>query len=184
VKLVGLNIIGVDIMLNEKMLIELNKQINAEFYSAYLYLSMSASMEAHSLKGFANWFRVQWQEELSHALKLFDYVTERGGEIKLDSIETPKIYWISPLEIFIDTYTHEKKVTGMINDLMEVAQMEKDFATQQMLQWFVKEQVEEESNASELVEKLKMVGEDKRGLLELDRELLGRVFTDETQQSK
>jgi ferritin len=171
-------------MLTERMFTELNKQVQAEIYSAYLYLSMSSSMEAKNLKGVANWFRVQWQEELSHALKLFDFIHSRGGKVDLLPIQQPQIAWLTVFAAFQDTYNHEQIVTGLINKLMEVAIEEKDFATQNMLKWFVDEQVEEEANASELLEKLKMIGDDKSALLELDRELLARAFNDETQQSK
>jgi ferritin len=169
-------------MLTEKMLTELNKQVQAEIYSAYLYLSMSASMESKNLKGIANWFKMQWKEELSHGMKLFDFVNNNGGKIELMEIQKPQTDWSSPLDAFQATYDHEINVTKLIHSLMETAQQEKDVTTQEMLQWFVKEQVEEEENSSELLEKLKTIGDDKKALLDLDRELSNRQFTDETKE--
>ncbi len=164
-------------MLSEKILEALNKQINAEFYSAYLYLAMSAYFEARNLKGFANWMRVQAQEETTHAMKIYDYVVERGGKVKLMAIEQPPAEWGSPLEAFEAAYNHEIKITGMINELVNLAMEEKDHATYNMLQWFVAEQVEEEASTDEIVQKLKMLGEDSRGILMIDRELAQRVFS-------
>ena len=159
------------------MLEELNKQVNAELYSAYLYLSMAAYFESINLKGFANWMRVQAQEELTHAMRFFDYINERGGVVKLAAIEQPPTEWKSPLDVFEATYKHEVKVTGMINSLVNLAMKEKDHATYNMLQWFVAEQVEEEASADEIRQQLKLIGKDGRGILMLDRELGQRVFT-------
>jgi len=164
-------------MLSEKILEALNEQINAEFYSAYLYLAMSAYFEAKNLKGFANWMRVQAQEETTHAMRIYDYVVERGGRVKLMAIEQPPAEWSSPLEAFEAAYNHEVKITGMINKLVNLAMEEKDHATYNMLQWFVAEQVEEEASTDEIVQKLKMLGEDGRGILMIDRELAQRVFS-------
>ncbi len=164
-------------MLSEKILEALNEQINAEFYSAYLYLAMSAYFEAKNLKGFANWMRVQAQEETTHAMRIYDYVVERGGRVKLMVIEQPPAEWSSPLEAFEAAYNHEVKITGMINKLVNLAMEEKDHATYNMLQWFVAEQVEEEASTDEIVQKLKMLGKDSRGILMIDRELAQRVFS-------
>ena len=171
-------------MLSEKMLEELNKQINAELYSAYLYLSMSAYFEASNLKGFANWMRVQAQEEITHAMRFFDYVNERGGVVKLTAIKQPPTEWKSPLDVFETTYKHEVKVTGMINGLVNLAMKEKDHATYNMLQWFVAEQVEEEASADEIRQQLKLIGKDGRGIMMLDRELKQRRFTPPTNEQK
>ena len=163
-------------MLSERMLNALNRQVNAELYSAYLYLSMAAYFESINLKGFANWMKIQAQEELSHAMKFFDYINERGGRVKLEAIEKPPNEWDSPLHAFEATYEHEQKVTKMINDLVNMAMEEKDHATYNMLQWFVAEQVEEEASADEIRQQLRLIGEDGRGILMLDRELGKRVF--------
>lgn len=171
-------------MLSEKILDALNKQINAEFYSAYLYLAMSAYFEARNLKGFANWMRVQAQEETTHAMRIYDYVVERGGRVRLMAIEQPPVEWGSPLEAFEAAYNHEVKITGMINELVNLAMEEKDYATYNMLQWFVAEQVEEEASTDEIVQKLKMLGEDSRGILMIDRELAQRVFTPPAEEVK
>lgn len=162
--------------MKDKMQEALNKQVNAELYSSYLYLSMTAYFESVGLKGFANWMRVQAQEELMHAMKIYDHINERSGRVMLESIDTPPYKWDSPLTVFEDTYKHEQVVTGMINGLVDLANLEKDHATYNFLQWFVSEQVEEESNSSDIVQKLKLVKDDGRGLLMLDQELAQRVF--------
>ena len=163
-------------MMDEKMQEALNKQLNAEVYSAYLYLSMSAYFQSVNLVGFANWMRVQWQEELAHGLKFYDYVNERGGRVMLDAVEAPPSEWDSPLAAFEHVYQHEQKVTGMINKLVDLAVEARDHATNNFLQWFVSEQVEEEASADEVVQKLKLVGGDPSGLFMIDRELAQRVF--------
>jgi len=155
----------------------LNHHINAEFYSAYLYLSMSAWLKSKNLSGFANWMRVQYDEEIFHAMKMFNYVTERGGKVILEAIDTPKTEWRDIIEIFNDSLEHEQKVTARINDLADVATEEKDYATFNFLQWFIAEQVEEEATASALLEKLKLVEGKGSGLFMLDREASARVFT-------
>ena len=165
--------------LGGKMIEALNKQINSEIYSAYLYLSMAAYFDSLGLKGFSNWLRVQWQEELTHAMRIYDYVVERGGRVKLYAIQEPPHEWESPLAAFEHVYQHEVNVTKMIHELVELAISEKDYATYNFLQWFVAEQVEEEANASEIVDKLKLIGNDGRGLLMLDRELAARRFIPE-----
>ena len=171
-------------MLSERMMEALNKQLNAELYSAYLYLSMAAYFESKNLKGFANWMRVQAQEELTHAMKFFDYINERRGRVYLEAIEKPPTEWKSPLDVFEATYEHEVKVTSMINDLVNMSMEEKDHATYNMLQWFVAEQVEEEASADEIRQQLRMIKEDGRGIMMLDRELKQRTFTPPAQEVK
>ncbi len=167
-------------MIKEKIQDALNEQINAELYSSYLYLSMSAYFESINLKGFASWMRVQTQEELVHAMKFYDYLIERGGKVVLSSIESPPTEWPSPLAVFEQAYQHEQKVTGLINELVDLAIAEKDHATNIILQWFVSEQVEEEASADEVVQKIKLMGDARGGIFMLDRELAQRVFTPPT----
>jgi len=167
-------------MIKEIIQDALNKQINPELYSSYLYLSMSAYFESINLKGCANWMRVQTQEELVHAMKFYDYLIERGGKVVLSSIESPPTEWPSPLAIFENAYQHEQKVTGLINKLVDLAIVEKDHATNNFLQWFVSEQVEEEASADEVVQKIKLMGDTHGGIFMLDRELAQRVFTPPT----
>ena len=164
-------------MLNTKIQEAFNKQINAELYSSYLYLSMSAYFESISLKGFANWMRVQAQEELLHAMKFFTFVNERGGMVALTSIDGPPVKWESPLHAFEEVARHEAKVTGLINDLVDLAITEKDHVANAFLQWFVTEQVEEEASADEVVQQLKLAGKEGGGLFMIDREMAARVFT-------
>jgi ferritin len=170
-------------MLNDKMAEALNDQVNAEMYSAYLYLSMSSYFESVHLSGFAGWMKAQAQEEMVHAMKIHDFINERGGRVRLKPIEAPPWQWESPLAAFESAYGHEQKVTGLINDLMEMAVEARDHATQIFLQWFVTEQVEEEDSASSVVEKLKLMGDAKGGLFMLDRELGQRTFTSPTKGS-
>ncbi len=166
-------------MLSKKMEQAFNDQIKWEYYSAYLYLSLSAYFQNLGLPGFANWMDVQFQEEQFHARKMFDYVNEKGGRIKLQAIDAPEHEWKSPLEAFEFALKHEYQVTKRINDLVDLAQKEKDHASAIFLQWFVTEQVEEESNFGDTVNKLKLVG-DGGGLFMLDRELATRVFVPPT----
>jgi ferritin len=168
------------VMINKKMEKAINKQVNAELYSAYLYLSMSAYFESINLAGFANWMNIQAQEELAHAMKFYDYLIERGGRVTLLPIDAPQTTWASPLAAFKDVYEHEQKVTGLIHNLMDLALAEKDHASVSILRWFVDEQVEEESSADAIVEKLKLVGEKGRGIFMLDQQLGQRVFTPPT----
>ncbi len=163
-------------MLSAKMEEVLNKQVNAELYSAYLYLSMSAYFSEINLNGFAHWMRLQAQEELSHALKIYDYVNERGGRPFLDAIDAPPKSWDSPSHVFENVLNHEQKVTAMINSLVDQAIKEKDHATNNFLQWFVSEQVEEEASANEVLQKVKMAGDQGGGLFMLDQELGKRVL--------
>ena len=164
-------------MLKEKIQKALNQQVNAELYSSYLYLAMAAYFETINLKGFANWMRVQTQEELVHAMKFYDFIIERGGKAVLSSIEGPPTEWASPLAVFEQAYEHEQKVTGLINKLVDLSMAEQDHATNNFLQWFVAEQVEEEASADEVVQKIKLMGDASGGLFMLDRELAQRVFT-------
>jgi ferritin len=147
----------------------INEQIKHELYSAYLYLAMSAHFEAQSLPGFAKWTRMQAEEETEHAMKLFDFINERGGRVKLQAIEQPPVDYGEPLEVFEAILKHERKVTSLIHKLYEVALGENDYATQVMLHWFIEEQVEEEANAGLIVDQLKMVDEHKGNLLHVDR---------------
>ncbi len=164
-------------MISKKMEKALNGQLNAELYSAYLYLSMAAYFESADLAGFANWMRVQVQEERFHAMKFYDYIIERGGRVTLGPIEAPPSDWDSPLAVFEATLTHEQKVTGLINDLMDLAREEKDNASEIFLQWFVNEQVEEEDNAGKVLGQLKLIKDSPQALFMMDREMGQRVFT-------
>jgi ferritin len=164
-------------MLKEKMLKALNEQINAEMYSSYLYLSMESYFQSISLTGFAAWMRGQVQEELFHAMKMYDFVCERGGRVSLETIKKPDSSWKSPLAAFKHILKHEQLVTSLINDLVELAMKEKDHASLNFLQWFVAEQVEEEASVGEIVDKLKLIKDDTSGLFLLDAEMNKRVFT-------
>ncbi len=161
-------------MISESMQKALMDQVNAELYSSYLYLSMSSDLDSKGLAGFALWMKSQAQEELYHGMKLYDFVIERGGRALLKPIDGPQTEWSSPLAIFEAAYAHEQKVTGMINNLMNMAIEEKDHATSQFLQWFIKEQVEEEASADEVVQKLKLIGDGGNGLFMLDKEMGAR----------
>ena len=162
-------------MISKKIQKALNQQLNEEFYSSYFYLSMSAYFESKDLQGFAQWFRLQADEEYAHAMKIFDYIYQIGGEVMLMKIDGPKTEWDSFLEVFQDTFEHEQKVTKSINDLLELSYAEKDHATVNFLQWFVSEQVEEEATAQQNVKKMEMIGDDKAGLFMIDKDLGGRV---------
>ncbi|TFG37797.1 MAG: ferritin [Syntrophobacterales bacterium] len=171
-------------MLNKKMLDELNTQINREIYSAYLYMSMSAYSQYIGLKGFANWFMVQYQEEMGHAMKIYHYVIDQGEKVTLKAIDGPPTEFESPLDMFEKTLVHEKFVTKSINELVDLAIDEKDHATKIFLQWFVTEQIEEEGNDNDIINQLKLIGGDGNGLLMLDRELGTRIYTPETAPEK
>ncbi|MBV5317859.1 MAG: ferritin [Desulfobulbaceae bacterium] len=164
-------------MLKKKILKTLNDQINAEMFSSYLYLSMEAYFQSISLKGFAAWMRVQAQEEMMHGMKFYDFVNERGGKVTLEAIAKPETTWATPLAAFEAVLKHEEHVTSLINNLVDLAISEKDHASNNFLQWFVAEQVEEEASASEVVEKLKLVQDNPSGLFMVDAELGKRVFT-------
>ena len=167
-------------MISKKMEQALNKQVNAEMYSAYLYLSMESYFKSLNLNGFATWMRVQTQEEMMHAMKIYEFIIERSGRVLLKSIEGPPTEWDSPLAVFEAVSKHEQKVTGLVNDLVDLAIEEKDHATNSFLQWFVNEQVEEEASADEAVQQLKMMENAPGGMFMLDRELGQRVFTPPT----
>ena len=162
--------------MNERMLNALNEQINEEMYSSYLYLSMSACFEDIGLNGFANWMRVQAQEELAHAMKFFDFINERGGRVDLKAIAEPKKEWATALEAVEETLEHEKHISGCINKLVDIAIEEKDHAANNFLQWFVAEQVEEEASADELLNQVKMTEGKGPGLFMIDKELKTRTF--------
>ncbi len=162
-------------MITEKVEKALNEQVNAEIYSAYLYLSMSSYFDSVNLPGFAQWMKAQAQEEMVHAMKIYNYVIERGGRMLLGAIEAPQTQWENPVAAFEATLEHERKVTAMINNLVEIALAEKDHATNIFLQWFVSEQVEEEASVDAVLQKLKMIGSQGQGLFMIDRELGSRV---------
>lgn len=164
-------------MLKKTMLKAMNDQINAEMFSSYLYLSMEAYFQSISLKGFAAWMRAQAQEEMMHAMKLYDYIHDRGGKVNLEAIAKPETAWASPLAVFEAVLKHEEHVTSLINNLVDLAINEKDHASNNFLQWFVSEQVEEEASAGEVVEKLKLIKDNTSGLFMVDAELAKRVFT-------
>ena len=157
--------------MNDKMIKALNEQINNELYASYLYLSMSAWFENQNWPGFAKWMKIQSQEEYGHAMKIYDYVIERGEQVVLAAIAAPKTDWKKPLDAFKDAMAHEKKVTANFQDLTDLAIKLKDHATQIFLQWFVTEQVEEEARASDIVDKLAMVADRPGAALYLDKEL-------------
>jgi len=164
-------------MIGKKMEKALNGQINAEYYSSYMYLAMAAYFESIDLPGFANWMRVQTQEEEFHALKFYDYIVERAGRVTLQAIEAPPTEWNSPSEAFQATLEHEQKVTGLINDLVFLARDERDNAAEIFLQWFVTEQVEEEDNVNTILAQLRLIKDKPHGLFMLDKDLGQRVFT-------
>ena len=163
-------------MLSKRLHDALNAQINAELWSAYLYLSMSMDAEAKGLKGVANWFFVQFQEEQDHARILMNYINSRDAKVVLKPIEEVRTEWTSPLDMFKDTLEHEKVVTSMINNLAAIAAEDKDFASSNMLVWFVDEQVEEEESARDMITACEAVEGNKFGLYTLDKELAARVY--------
>ena len=158
-------------MLSKTVQDAMNEQVNNEFYSAYQYLAMAAYCESVNLPGFARWMRTQSKEETEHAMKFYDFILDRNGHVVLQAIEGPVIEFGSPLEVFEQALEQEQKVTAMINDLYGLAVKESDYASQAFLQWFVTEQVEEEKNAGDVAETLKMVGDKSEMLFLLDREL-------------
>jgi ferritin len=161
-------------MLSEKLQSAINEQIKNELYSGYLYLAMSAYCEVEGWPGFAHWMRMQAEEEQEHALRLFDYVNDRGGRVFLEAIEQPASDFGAPLEIFEEVYAHEQKVTAMIHNLYALSLEENDYATQVMLQWFIDEQVEEEKTAAEIVDLLTRAAGHNASLIMLDRQLGAR----------
>lgn len=158
-------------MISAKMQDAINSQIQHEFYSAYLYLSMSGYFEGLNLTGFAKWLRVQSAEEQAHALKFYDYSFERGGKVELKALDKPPVAWGSPLQAFMEVLAHEQKVTSLIYKLYEVALAEKDYAAQVLLQWFISEQVEEEKNAAEIIAGLERIEAHDTAVLMLDHQL-------------
>lgn len=163
-------------MLDKKMEKAFNDQINKEIYSEYLYLAMKSIFAELNLPGFVNWFDVQVQEERAHAMGMYDYVNSRNGHLEFMAIDKPEIKGKTPLEVFKQVLEHEEFVTSRINALMDVADEVKDRATLSFLDWYVKEQVEEESNVGNVLATLKLIGEDKQALFMLDKELATRVF--------
>ena len=164
-------------MLSKKLHDAINAQINAELWSAYLYLSMSMDAEAKGLKGVANWFYVQFREEQDHARILQNYLNSRDAKVTLLPIEAVRTEWASALEMFTDTLAHEKKVTAMIHNLVAIATEDKDYASSNMLVWFVDEQVEEESNARDMIAACEAVEGNKYGMYQFDKELAARTYT-------
>ena len=163
-------------MLSEKLCKAFNAQINAELWSAYLYLSMSMDAAARGQKGIANWFKIQFQEEQAHAEIMMNHVLARGNEVKLAPIDAVQTEWNSALDAFKDTLAHEKKVTSLITSLYELALEEKDYAAQNMLKWFIDEQVEEEESAREMISTFEAVEGNKYGMYMLDKELATRAY--------
>ncbi len=163
-------------MLSKDLENALNEQINAEFWSAYLYLSMACNFEAAGRPGIANWFRIQFQEEQAHAQIFMNYVNSRGGRVVLKPIAEVPTQWECPVCAFKDTLAHEQKVTAMINNLYAMAEAEHDYATREKLSWFISEQVEEEENAHVLIEKFTLIGKDGMGQYMLDQELAARTY--------
>ncbi len=163
-------------MLSSKMADALNVQLNKEMYSGYLYMAMSAECASLGLKGFANWFMVQYQEEMAHAMKFFNYILSQGNKVRLMAIDQPAIDFDSPLDMFEKTLAHEKFVTGLIHELVDLAKAESDSDTHNFLQWYVKEQVEEEETAGSLLEKVRSAGDSRDDLINLDKELAAREF--------
>lgn len=161
-------------MLSKGIQDAINDQIHHEFHSAYVYLSMSAYLEAANFTGFAKWMRLQATEEVKHAMRLFDYVNDRNGRVGLKALEQPPANYKSVLDVFEHALQHEMKVTSLIHSLYELAKQENDYATQVALQWFINEQVEEEATAGKVVDRLKIAGDDGAALLMLDNELGAR----------
>lgn len=163
-------------MLSKKVEEALNKQINAEFWAGYFYLSMSAHFAQEGKSGFANYFKVQALEEQDHAMKLFDFVIERGGKVSIMPIKEVPSEWSSTIDVFKDALQHEKKVTQLISSIMTLANEEKDYATASVLQWFIDEQVEEESLAQQYIDSLEMIKDNGFGIYTLDKELKARKY--------
>jgi ferritin len=164
-------------VLTQKLQDSLNDQINAEYHSGYLYLAMAAYLEARNLDGCAHWMRLQAQEEIMHGMKIFDYLLDQGAPVKLKTVDGPPAAWDSPLACFEAALGHEKKMTERINRLANLAIEEKDHATDNLMRWYVSEQVEEEATVDDICEKLKLVGEHGPGLFMIDRELKQRQLT-------
>jgi ferritin len=167
-------LIGAENMISKTVETAINDQIKHELFSSYLYLSMSAWAEAANLPGAGKWLRKQAAEEQEHAMKFFDYIYDQGGRVTLQALAQPAGEFTSLLDLFEQVLGHERKITGLIHRLYEIAAGEKDYATQGLLQWFIKEQVEEEKNAATIVEQLKMIGTQGTPLFMMDRQLAAR----------
>lgn len=167
---------GREIMINEKVQNVLNAQINKEFYSAYLYLAMSAFFDEIGLFGFANWTKVQAREEMDHGMIIFNYIIERDGTVELSHIDSPDRDFIKPLQVFEKILEHEKSVTESINCVASMSDEECDLATRHFINWYISEQVEEEANARDVIDKLKLFGDDCTALYLLDKELGERKY--------
>jgi ferritin len=165
-------------MIKKEVLDVINEQINAETYSAYMYLSMAAYFEEMGLSGFSNWMKVQYQEESAHALKFFNYITERGGKVILKAVAQVPVDFNGIVDVFEQTLKHENQVTEKINNLMNVAVAASDHATQSFLKWFIDEQVEEEANVERILATLKLINGEGNGVFMMDREMSQRVFVD------
>lgn len=163
--------------MSKKMEDALNAQLNFEFYSAYFYLSMSMHFQAEGLTGVANWFDIQYQEELAHTRVFMNYINLRGWRVQLKPVAGVPTEWKSVLDAFNDTLTHEKEVSARINNLFALAESEKDYATRDRLLWFISEQVEEEDSVRLIIDKLKLIGDNGTGLYMFDREMASRTFT-------
>ncbi len=163
-------------MICERMEKAFLEQINKELFSEYLYLSMKAYFANLNLNGFVNWMDVQVQEERAHAMGMFDYVLERGGKVELEAINKPQTSWNGPLDVFKAVLAHEQFITSSINALMDVAEETKDRAAMIFLNWYLKEQVEEEANVGNVLAQLELIGDDKNALFALDKELSTRTF--------
>jgi ferritin len=162
-------------MIKDKILKALNKQLNEELYSSYAYLAMSAHFSSQSLDGFAHWFKLQSQEEYGHAMKILKYILDRDVKVTLMKVDPPKEAWKTPQAVFKEAYEQEVFVSKSINDIVDLSLTEKDYATNNFMQWFVSEQVEEESTASKLLDRINLVGDNKNGLLLLDKEFAMRA---------
>ena len=171
-------------MLSKKVEEALNAQINAEMWSAYLYLSMASFCHANGKPGMGKWFEVQFKEEQDHAMIFFKYVISRGGKVKLEAIKPVPTEWDSVLKVFEGTLAHEQKVTSLINDLCALATQENDYATQSMLKWYIDEQVEEEKTVQDTIDNLRLIKDNGFGLYMLDKELGARTYTAPAQLSE
>lgn len=171
-------------MIKENIQNAINEQIVREMYSSNLYLSMAAYYASNNLNGFAKWMHIQAEEEMTHALKFFDYLIDRGGRPKIGQIAAPPVEWESPLKAFEAAYQHEQLVTSWIYELVDLAITEKDHATYNLLQWFVNEQVEEEANTSQIVDKLRLIGDNTQSLFWIDMELGNRTTTTDNSEKE
>ncbi len=166
-------------MISENITHALNDQITNELNSSYIYLAMSAHFSALNLNGFAHWFRIQYEEERGHALRIYDHVLDRGGTVNLAALAQPSLEWDSPLSAFTEARDEERRIAGSIDELIELAVAAKDHATRILLDWFVSEQVEEERITTEIVDQLQMVGDSRIGLFMIDERLKSRVPDEE-----